>query len=164
MENDDVSEEVFEGRIEEEVKLRKRIDDARSEGKLLDQSQPSGWSAYTLKRPFEPPRTLAHRDYFLSQALHYSKLAAEERRNHIVKSKKIAAMIQLHFKRLSGADEKERKLQEKRIRQIAKRTAQEVKRKWRLAEKVCLKSSIIIARYSNRFLKGCSPKTCCTIT
>ena len=71
-ENDDVSEEVFEGRIEEEVKLRKRIDDARSEGKLLNQSQPSGWSAYTLKRPFEPPRTLAHRDYFLLQALHYS--------------------------------------------------------------------------------------------
>ncbi|KAK9454418.1 SNF2 family N-terminal domain-containing protein [Dipodascopsis uninucleata] len=136
LETDDVSEDVFNSRILEEARLRKQIEDARVGGKLIDADVNSPFKQGSLKRPFDPPHHHSHHDYLLSQALHLSKLASDERRNHISRAKKVASMVQVHFKRLSGADEKERKLEEKRIRQLAKRTAMEVKRKWRLAEKV----------------------------
>ncbi|KAK9472162.1 SNF2 family N-terminal domain-containing protein [Dipodascopsis tothii] len=135
LENEDVSETVFDSKVNDEIQIRQRIDNAKAAGKLDKQSN-GGWTPATLRKPFEPPRSLAFRDHFISQTIYFSKLAADERRNHISRARKIAAMIQVHFKRLSGADEKERKLQEKRLRQLAKRTAHEVKRKWRLAEKV----------------------------
>ncbi|KAK9246214.1 SNF2 family N-terminal domain-containing protein [Lipomyces tetrasporus] len=138
LEADDVTEEVFHRRVDEEAKLRQSIDEAIALGKLnvdIDSSS-QGITANTLKRPFDPPRTRSHRDHILSHAIYLSKLAADERKNHNSRAKKVASMVQLHFKRLSGADEKERRLEEKRLRQLAKRTAMEVKRKWRLAEKV----------------------------
>ncbi|KAK9376746.1 SNF2 family N-terminal domain-containing protein [Lipomyces chichibuensis] len=138
LENDDVTEEIFSRRAKEEAKLRQSIDEAIAEGRLNvdNDSSSQGMTASSLKRPFEPPRARSHREHFLSHAIYLSKLAADVRKSHLSRAKKIASMMQLHFKRLSGADEKERRLAEKLLRQLAKRTAMEVKRKWRLAEKV----------------------------
>ncbi|KAK9346090.1 SNF2 family N-terminal domain-containing protein [Lipomyces starkeyi] len=138
LENDDVTEEIFSRRAEEEAKLRESIDEAIAQGRLNidNDSSSQGMTTNSLKRPFEPPRARSHRDHFLSHAIYLSKLATDVRKSHLSRAKKIASMVQLHFKRLSGADEKERRLAEKRLRQLAKRTAMEVKRKWRLAEKV----------------------------
>ncbi|KAK9354877.1 SNF2 family N-terminal domain-containing protein [Lipomyces doorenjongii] len=138
LENDDVTEEIFSRRAAEEAKLRHSIDEAIAQGRLNidNDSSSQGMTANSLKRPFEPPRTRSHRDQLLSHAIYLSKLAMDARKSHLSRGKKIASMVQLHFKRLSGADEKERRLAEKRLRQLAKRTAMEVKRKWRLAEKV----------------------------
>ncbi|KAK9371062.1 SNF2 family N-terminal domain-containing protein [Lipomyces kononenkoae] len=138
LENDDVTEDVFRGHVEAEARLRQSIEEAISQGRLIvgADSSSQGIAANSLKRPFDPPRSHSQRDHLLSHAVYLSKLAADVRRSHISRNKKIASMVQLHFKRLSGADEKERKLAEKRLRQLAKRTAMEVKRKWRLAEKV----------------------------
>ncbi|KAK9386762.1 SNF2 family N-terminal domain-containing protein [Lipomyces mesembrius] len=138
LENDDVTEEMFSRRADEEAKLRHSIDEAIAQGRLNidNDSSSQGMTANSLKRPFEPPKARSHRDQFLSHAIYLSKLATDVRKSHLSRAKKIASMVQLHFKRLSGADEKERRLAEKRLRQLAKRTAMEVKRKWRLAEKV----------------------------
>ncbi|KAF5095267.1 hypothetical protein D0Z03_001875 [Geotrichum reessii] len=61
---------------------------------------------------------------------------ADERRSHLSRSKKIAGMVDLYFKRLSGAEEKERKRETQRIKQLARKTALEVMKRWKLAEKV----------------------------
>ncbi|KAK9240000.1 SNF2 family N-terminal domain-containing protein [Lipomyces kononenkoae] len=138
LENDDVTETAFRHHAETEARLRQSIEEAIAQGRLIvgADSSAQGMAANSLKRPFDPPRAHSHRDHLLSHAVHLSKLAADVRRSHLSRNKKIASMVQLHFKRLSGADEKERRLAEKRLRQLAKRTAMEVKRKWRLAEKV----------------------------
>ncbi|KAK9448209.1 SNF2 family N-terminal domain-containing protein [Limtongia smithiae] len=133
--DDDVTEDAFEQHITEEVELRARISEAVESGEISLDSSAQDMQLSQLRKPFEPPRGHAHWDYVLSQGMYLSKLAADERRNHTSKAKRVAAMVQTHFKRLSGADEKERKLEERRLRQLAKRMALEVKRKWRLAEK-----------------------------
>ena len=60
---------------------------------------------------------------------------ADERRAHLSRSKKIAGMIDLYFKRLSGAEEKERKRETQRIKQLARKTALEVMKRWKLARR-----------------------------
>ncbi|KAK9477544.1 SNF2 family N-terminal domain-containing protein [Lipomyces japonicus] len=141
LDENEISEEIFQKKIADEASLRKEISNAITSGKisednLEDKEAAPSISHSSLRKPFDPPHAHSHRDFLVSHAIYLSKLAAEERRNRVSKTRKLASMIQLHFKRLSGADEKERKMEERRIKQLAKKTAMDVKRKWRLAEKV----------------------------
>ncbi|ODV91242.1 hypothetical protein CANCADRAFT_121715 [Tortispora caseinolytica NRRL Y-17796] len=135
-ENDDVTPEVHAARVEKERELRARI---RHMQETIYISKGYDFSTSQSKRPFTPqlaPST--HRDYLNAHAIHFAKLMLEEKRQHIGTARKVSAMIQNHFKRIQGAEERQRKLEEKRILKLAKWTAQEVKKKWRLAEKVVM--------------------------
>ncbi|KAK7202856.1 SNF2 family N-terminal domain-containing protein [Myxozyma melibiosi] len=135
--DDDVDDVTFEKRIAEEAHLRQKIENAVSEGLISELSGMESIPQKSLTKGFVAPKDHhSHYDHLISQAFFLSKLASDERRSHISRAKKIAGMVQTHFKKLSGADERERKAEEKRIRQLAKKTAVAVKRKWRLAEKV----------------------------
>ncbi|GAO52392.1 hypothetical protein G7K_6470-t1 [Saitoella complicata NRRL Y-17804] len=132
LDEDDVDKERLEELIEEQAATRNRIEELRAKG-LLDAPAP------VFKKQVEPPRDPDHQDALLAHAVNFSKLMSNERRSNISRAKKIAGMVTAYFKRLEGADEKERKLEEKRIRQLAKRTVQDVKKKWKLAEKEVLR-------------------------
>lgn len=90
----------------------------------------------TFQDPIRQSQPPTHQDHLVSQAIYFAKLMTNERRSHVTKSKKVASMVDLYFKRLSNAEEKERKQEEKRIKQLARKTALEVMRKWKIAEKV----------------------------
>jgi helicase SWR1 len=51
-------------------------------------------------------------------------------------------MIARHFEQLHGKSEREQRLEEKRIRRLAKLTANEVKKKWRYVEGVSFIGSL----------------------
>ncbi|KTW26011.1 hypothetical protein T552_03281 [Pneumocystis carinii B80] len=112
-----------------EAKLLNKIEQAKLKGSLCKSS------ALMIKKSIEPVRTLDHLDHLISHAIYFSKLVANERRTNISRARKISGMIISYFKRLSGADEKEKKEAEKKIRQLAKKTSLEVKKKWKLIEK-----------------------------
>ncbi|BFZ60615.1 swr1 complex component [Saitoella coloradoensis] len=132
LDEEDVDKERLEELIEEQAATRNRIEELRAKG-LLDAPAP------VFKKQVESPRDPDHHDVLLGHALNFSKLMSTERRSNISRAKKIAGMVTAYFKRLEGADEKERKLEEKRIRQLAKKTVQDVKKKWKLAEKEVLR-------------------------
>lgn len=88
------------------------------------------------KKQVEPTVAPTRHDIMIKHVLNFSGLMAQERRSNISRAKKIAQMVMQHFRKLEGVDEKEIKAEEKRIRRLAKWTGNEVRKKWRLAEKV----------------------------
>ncbi|ODQ68247.1 hypothetical protein NADFUDRAFT_20676 [Nadsonia fulvescens var. elongata DSM 6958] len=137
--DDDMTKEELEVYIKSQVELRQQIEQARLDGVLFDvNGEVGGINASKLKPYHDAERPITHHDHLVSHAIFFAKLMSEERKAHVSKAKKVATMIDLHSKRLKGADEKERKFEEKRIRQVARKTGQEVMKKWKLAEKVVL--------------------------
>lgn len=133
--DDFVSEDDRDQYVEEQAVLRNKIQRLKDSG-VIDLYD-GDFKSTDLKKPFPDPFIRpAHRDHLISQSVVFAKLMSDERRAHISKSKKLAGMIDLYFRRLSGAEEKERKKENQRIKQLARRTALEVMKKWRLAEKV----------------------------
>ncbi|EMR09909.1 hypothetical protein PNEG_01669 [Pneumocystis murina B123] len=112
-----------------EAELLNKIEKAKLKGSLCKSS------TLMIKKSIEPVRTLDHLDHLISHAIYFSKLVANERRTNISRARKISGMIMSYFRRLSGADEKEKKEAEKKIKQLAKRTSLEIKKKWKLIEK-----------------------------
>ena len=116
-----------------EASIRNRIDVARARGWLAGDSA----SPTAPRKQSEPSTAQTRHDIMLKHVLNFSSLMGQERRSNISRAKKIAQMVAQHFKKLEGTDEKEIKAEEKRIRRLAKSTAQEVRKKWKLAERVC---------------------------
>ncbi|TID28176.1 hypothetical protein CANINC_002609 [Pichia inconspicua] len=85
--------------------------------------------------PFRMKNDLTHFDHLIAQGVKSSKLVHDLRVNKIQKCRKIAQMIELHFKRLSQENDKKEKEYKKKIQRLAKDTAREVKKKWLIAVK-----------------------------
>jgi helicase SWR1 len=130
--HEDVTLEKAEARALHEAAIRDRISMAKARGWLAGDSVASA----APRKQAEPTIVQTRHDVMLKHVLNFSTLMAQERRGNISRAKKIAQMITQHFKKLEGTDEKEIKAEEKRIRRLAKQTAQEVRKKWKLAEKV----------------------------
>ena len=146
--HEDITVEKAEQKALYEASIRRRINIARARGWLAgDSASPTA----PRKQP-EPPTVPTRHDVMLKHVLNFSSLMAQERRSNISRAKKIAQMVAQHFKKLEGTDEKEMKAEEKRMRRLAKWTAQEVRKKWKLAERVCspFEDSFPISRLSNR--------------
>jgi helicase SWR1 len=119
-------------RARHEASIRNRIEIARARGWLANDSASP---AAPRKQP-EPPTAQTRHDVMLKHVVNFATLMVQERRSNVSRAKKIAQMVAQHFKKLEGTDEKEIKAEEKRIRRLAKQTAQEVRKKWKLAERV----------------------------
>jgi HSA len=131
---EDITLEKAEWKALQEAAIRDRITIARAKGWLADDSV----SPTAPRKQPEPQNIPTRHDITLKHAINFSSLMAQERRSNISRAKKVALMITQHFKKLEGTDEKEIKAEEKRIRRLAKSTAQEVRKKWKLAERVWL--------------------------
>jgi helicase SWR1 len=130
--HEDTTLERAEARALHEASIRNRIFIAKSKGWLRDHSA----APPVPRRQIEPQPGQTRHDVMLKHVLNFSSLMAQERRANMSRAKRISQMILQHFKKLEGTDEKEIKAEEKRIRKLAKQTAQEVRKKWKLAEKV----------------------------
>ena len=128
---EDTTIEKAEQKAIHEATIRNRIISAKQKGWLQDHSN----IAIPRKQSEHQPIPTRH-DIMLKHVLNFSSLMAQERKSNISRAKKISQMILQHFRKLEGTDEKEIKAEEKRIRRLAKQTAQEVRKKWKLAEKV----------------------------
>lgn len=130
--HEDTTLEKAESKALHEASIRDRIATARARGWLAGDSVNP---AAPRKQP-EPQNIPTRHDTMLKHIINFSSLMAQERRSNISRAKKISQMITQHFKKLEGTDEKEIKAEEKRIRRLAKQTAQDVRKKWKLAERV----------------------------
>ncbi|BFZ53376.1 swr1 complex component [Savitreella phatthalungensis] len=86
-------------------------------------------------RATEPAVPPSHQDALLGHACNFSKLMQEERKRNLATGRRIAAMVQKYWRNKALAGEREAKESERNLRQLAKRTSIEVRRKWKLAEK-----------------------------
>lgn len=142
--DEDMSPEDRDRFVSDQIETRKRIADAKKRGLLRDDEPGSlhGTPApgdFKLQKFKDPIRRDTHEDYLVTHAIHFAKLLNDERRSHISKAKKVSQMIEHYFKRLEGAEEKEKKMAARRLKQLAKKTAQDVMKRWKLAEKVVQK-------------------------
>ncbi|ONH68800.1 Helicase SWR1 [Cyberlindnera fabianii] len=76
-----------------------------------------------------------HQEHLVGQAVHLSKLMHDSKKARIQRARKVSLMIESHFKRLAGAEERKRKEEERRVKGLARNAIQAVKKRWTLAEK-----------------------------
>ncbi|WBW73395.1 SNF2 family ATP-dependent chromatin remodeller Swr1 [Schizosaccharomyces osmophilus] len=130
LEDGDYDVSSAEEKIKDEVDLRRRIEEFRRKGYF------SAEAPVELKKgpgSMRPP--LSYRDNFLSHIHGLARYMHNERKVRASRARKVSGMILGHFKRLSGADERKAKEEEKRIRLLAKRTAWEIRKKWKVVER-----------------------------
>lgn len=77
-----------------------------------------------------------HHDYFLSHGMAFSRIHLQMRRQHQLRTKKIAQMIEQHFKKKKGEKERLAKEKEQNLKRISKMAVQAVKKRWIQASKV----------------------------
>lgn len=91
-----------------------------------------------FKQPIEPFRihnNFTHNDHLIAQGVKSAKLIKDMRSQRIQRCRKIAQMIEVHFKRISmEAERNEREFNKRRLR-LARDTAKEVRKKWLVAMK-----------------------------
>lgn len=77
-----------------------------------------------------------HYDYFLEQGLAFSRIHQQIRRQHQLKTRKIAQMIEQHFKKKKGEKDRLRREREQNLKRISRLAVQAVKKRWGQAMKV----------------------------
>ncbi|KAK4702013.1 helicase SRCAP/SWR1, partial [Phenoliferia sp. Uapishka_3] len=81
----------------------------------------------------EPKRAKDHQDNLIDHVVYFSKLLNDERKSHMAVGKKISKMVLGHFANLHGKEEREMREIEKGQKVLAKWTAKEVRKKWKMA-------------------------------
>ncbi|KAF6063708.1 SNF2 N-terminal domain family protein [Candida albicans] len=77
-----------------------------------------------------------HQDYLLAQGMAFSKVHQQMRKQHHLRTRKIAAMIDQHFKKKKGEKERLAKEREQNLKKMSRLTMQAVKKRWNQAQKV----------------------------
>lgn len=121
-------------RDEREAALYRRIDELREEGLL--QSREEALKRSHQNRAREALRTNNHWDSILAQIGHRQHQQRVELRNKIQNAKRIARFVQAYWDEKLGRGEKQRKIEERRVRALAKWTVREVRKQWKLAVNV----------------------------
>ncbi|CDK24981.1 unnamed protein product [Kuraishia capsulata CBS 1993] len=150
--DDDLSPEEYEAHVKSQIELLGRIRRGIENRVLridfdenVNRIHPNATREPTMiklntnyiryKDPFIASGQITHHDHLVAHGLVSAKLIHESRNSKITKSKKIALMIENHFKRKSQEKDREAKEYKIKIQRLAKETARLVKRKWMQAEK-----------------------------
>ncbi|KAF9109602.1 swr1 complex component [Mortierella sp. AM989] len=122
---EEVTPEESDKRAEAHAQLLNRIDALKAEGRLGGKPP----------KPFiDPEVPKLHYSWLMEHIMTSSRLIKEEGKLQMARARKVSKMISRHFEQLHGKSEREQRLEEKRIRKVAKLTANEVKKKWRYVE------------------------------
>ena len=113
-------------RDEREAKLYLRIDELRNEGLL--QSREEALKKSHQNRAREAIRSNNHWDSILAQIGQRQHQQKAELRNKIQMAKRVARMVQSYWDEKLGRGEKQRKIEERRVRALAKWTVREVRK------------------------------------
>lgn len=111
-----------------EAHILRRVAILRADGRTLENPDRTVSAEYV--------RAKDHQDNLVEQALYFSKLVHEERKSHVLLARKTAKMVMGHFERLKSKDEREAKELLSLQKNLARWTAREVKKKWKLAVNV----------------------------
>ncbi|KAF9966963.1 swr1 complex component [Mortierella alpina] len=123
--DEEVTPEEFDHRAEAHARLLNRIDTLRAEGRLGGRPD----------KPFVDPEVpKLHYNWLMEHIMTSSKRIKDEKKHHLALARKTSKMIARHFELLHGKSEREQRVEEKRIRKLAKLTSNEVKKKWRYVE------------------------------
>lgn len=127
VDDEEVTPEEAHSRAETHAQLLDRIDTLRAEGRLG--GKPG--------KPFVDPEVpKLHYNWLMEHIMTSSRLIKEEGKLQMARARKVSKMITRHFEQLHGKSEREQRLEEKRMRKVAKLTSNEVKKKWRYVEGV----------------------------
>lgn len=129
-----VSSEELRMRNEKDAALYCRIDELRAEGLL--QSREEALRKSTQSRTREPQRGQTPWDVILTQIGTAATRTRADVRTKVAISKRVARMVQQYWDEKLGRGEKQRKAEERRVRQLAKWTVREVRKQWKLAVNV----------------------------
>ena len=77
-----------------------------------------------------------HQDHLLAQGMAFSKVHQQMRKQHHLRTRKISAMIDQHFKKKKGEKERLAKEREQNLKKMSRLTMQAVKKRWNQAQKV----------------------------
>ncbi|KAG0364326.1 swr1 complex component [Gamsiella multidivaricata] len=125
--DEEVTPEEADRRAESHAQLLNRIDCLKAEGRLGGK----------LAKPFVDPEVpKLHYNWLMEHIMTSSRLIKEEGKLQMARARKVSKLITRHFEQLHGKSEREQRLEEKRLRKLAKLTANEVKKKWRYVEGV----------------------------
>ncbi|EEB07486.1 SNF2 family helicase Swr1 [Schizosaccharomyces japonicus yFS275] len=113
----------------QQVALRRRINTLKSLGCF---AKTQGLEHKKQPNPYKEP---VFHDHLVSHAVHLAKIMHTKRHQHLSRAKKVSGLITAYFKKLSGADEKRIRDEEKRLKLLAKRTAWEIRKKWKVIER-----------------------------
>jgi helicase SWR1 len=143
--DEEMTLEEYEEHYERELETLDKINEMKREGVLqglADEEEGESLTVAEIRRGFNDPERSTrptHWDHVVAQACHFAKLMADERKAHVSQAKRLAAAVDQHFRRLEGAEERDKKAQAKLLKTMARKMAQDVMRRWKLAEKVVLK-------------------------
>ncbi|KAF9924257.1 swr1 complex component [Linnemannia zychae] len=125
MDDEEVTPEEANIRAEAHAQLLDRIDKLKAEGRLG--GKPG--------KPFVDPEVpKLQYNWLMEHIMTSSRLIKEEGKLQMARARKVSKMITRHFEQLHGRSEREQRMEEKRMRKVAKLTSNEVKKKWRYVE------------------------------
>jgi len=124
---EEVTPQEADKRAEVHAELLDRIDTLKEAGRF---------GVRPVKPFVDPEVPKLQYNWLLEHIMTSSRLIKEEGKLQMARARKVSKMIARHFEQLHGKSEREQRLEEKRIRKLAKLTANEVKKKWRYVEGV----------------------------
>jgi SNF2 family DNA or RNA helicase len=130
-ENEDITVEQANDIIVNEANLRDRIDNVKAKGGLSKSLQSA------LRRQVEPSKGESHHDMLMTQVVSTSKLFHNNSKYRKASAKKVAKAVERYWESLRTQDERLVKEEARRLQRLAKWTGQEVKKKWKVVERVC---------------------------
>lgn len=122
----------FTNRINHEASTFDKITLYRNEGRLNSLNP----DRKTHHREKLRSKVGDHEDALVEAAIGQSKSLQEERKSKVGHGKKISRMVMEYFDQVENREERERERQERAMRALAKWTAREVRKKWRMAANV----------------------------
>ncbi|CAG8519952.1 13565_t:CDS:2 [Gigaspora rosea] len=128
LDDEDMTSAEEELRAQKEAEIQYRIMVLRSEGRLNRVDKPAP----------EPQRPKVHRDYLLEAVTHHAKYFNKGTETKLRTTRQISKAVLQHFNKLANQGPREKKLEEKRIRKLAKTTSNLVKQKWKTVESIIL--------------------------
>ncbi|ODV80148.1 snf family helicase [Suhomyces tanzawaensis NRRL Y-17324] len=106
-----------------QTNIKSTIDPFRSTGTVLPKIQGA-------------PNNVTYQDHFLSQGMAFSKIHQQMRKQHQLRTRRVAQMIEQHFKKKKGEKDRLAKERELNLKKISRIAVQAVKKRWTQASKV----------------------------
>ena len=88
----------------------------------------------------EPSRPLGHWDSVIERVSGHVKVVRENARARVSGARRVARLINAYWEKVAGADEKVKRLEEKKMQALVKSTMKVIQAQWKDAVKVSLPS------------------------
>jgi hypothetical protein len=133
--------EELEERAKEDARLLRQIEIFKSQGRLNQPAPEEGEQRVVRRRPQpEPARSKDHQDHLVAHIIHAGKAIRDEGKARVGIARKVSKLISAYWEKAAGAQDREKKAEEKRIRTLAKTVVRAVQDAWKVIVKVSPKT------------------------